>query len=285
MNESTIPASICPAASGSSSRRPPVVPITGRDGGGHGAQHRRGGVLHHAALGARGLPVAPAHRPRGARGRGASLLPWSGDQGRQDRPHVAVENVDSVYYFSHMGYADGRACSAPRGRAGREGRRHQQEPGAGGFSRGDSVAKVAVRVVAEEADSCRARGRRWPAIGSSTSPACRGPVLRDGAGGHGRQGHQDRGAGRGRHVGLAALRGGRATYFMVVNRSKKSLNLNLKAPEGQADPSGLIARADVALRELPPRHDGRLGFGFEASARRSPGSPTARSRASASAAW
>ena len=44
--------------------------------------------------------------------------------------------------------------------------------------------------------------------------------------------------------------GGEATYFMSVNRSKKSLTLNLKAPEGQDILRRLIARADVVLENF-----------------------------------
>ena len=58
--------------------------------------------------------------------------------------------------------------------------------------------------------------------------------------------------------------GGEATYFLSVNRSKKSITLNLKAPEGQAILKGLIKRADVVLENFRPGTMERLGFGYEA---------------------
>jgi crotonobetainyl-CoA:carnitine CoA-transferase CaiB-like acyl-CoA transferase len=63
--------------------------------------------------------------------------------------------------------------------------------------------------------------------------------------------------------GWPPFAGGEATYFMAVNRSKKSLTLNLKAPEGQAILRGLIAKADVVLENFRPGTMERLGFGFE----------------------
>ena len=58
--------------------------------------------------------------------------------------------------------------------------------------------------------------------------------------------------------------GGEATYFLSVNRNKKSLTLNLKAPEGQDILRRLIARADVVLENFRPGTMERLGFGYEA---------------------
>ena len=58
--------------------------------------------------------------------------------------------------------------------------------------------------------------------------------------------------------------GGEATYFLSVNRNKKSLTLNLKAPEGQRILKCLIARSDVLLENFRPGTMERLGFGYEA---------------------
>jgi crotonobetainyl-CoA:carnitine CoA-transferase CaiB-like acyl-CoA transferase len=58
--------------------------------------------------------------------------------------------------------------------------------------------------------------------------------------------------------------GGEATYFLAVNRSKKSLTLNMKAPEGQAILRKLVAKADVVLENFRPGTMERLGFGYEA---------------------
>ena len=64
--------------------------------------------------------------------------------------------------------------------------------------------------------------------------------------------------------GWPPFAGGEATYFLSVNRNKKSLTLNLKAPEGQAILRRLIARSDVLLENFRPGTMERLGFGHEA---------------------
>src|SRR5512134_2685985 len=56
---------------------------------------------------------------------------------------------------------------------------------------------------------------------------------------------------------------GEATYFLSVNRSKKSLTLNLKPPEGQDIFRALIARSDVVLENFRPGTMERLGFGYD----------------------
>jgi crotonobetainyl-CoA:carnitine CoA-transferase CaiB-like acyl-CoA transferase len=57
---------------------------------------------------------------------------------------------------------------------------------------------------------------------------------------------------------------GEATYFLSVNRNKKSLTLNMKAPEGQEILRRLLASADVVLENFRPGTMERLGFGYEA---------------------
>jgi crotonobetainyl-CoA:carnitine CoA-transferase CaiB-like acyl-CoA transferase len=54
---------------------------------------------------------------------------------------------------------------------------------------------------------------------------------------------------------------GEATYFLSVNRNKKSLTLNMKAPEGQEILRRLLASADVVLENFRPGTMERLGFG------------------------
>jgi len=63
--------------------------------------------------------------------------------------------------------------------------------------------------------------------------------------------------------GWPPFAGGEATYFLAVNRGKKSLTLNLKAPEGQAILRRLIQRADVLLENFRPGTMERLGLGWE----------------------
>jgi crotonobetainyl-CoA:carnitine CoA-transferase CaiB-like acyl-CoA transferase len=58
--------------------------------------------------------------------------------------------------------------------------------------------------------------------------------------------------------------GGESTYFMSVNRGKKSLTLDLKAEAGKAILRKLLAGADVLLENFRPGTLGRLGFGWEA---------------------
>jgi crotonobetainyl-CoA:carnitine CoA-transferase CaiB-like acyl-CoA transferase len=57
--------------------------------------------------------------------------------------------------------------------------------------------------------------------------------------------------------------GGEATYFLAVNRNKKSLTLNMKPAEGQAVLRALIAKADVVLENFRPGTMERLGFGYD----------------------
>jgi len=58
--------------------------------------------------------------------------------------------------------------------------------------------------------------------------------------------------------------GGEATYFMSVNRGKKSLTLNMKHPEAKAVLRRLLEGADVLLENFRPGTLERLGFGYEA---------------------
>jgi crotonobetainyl-CoA:carnitine CoA-transferase CaiB-like acyl-CoA transferase len=58
--------------------------------------------------------------------------------------------------------------------------------------------------------------------------------------------------------------GGEATYFMSVNRGKKSLTLDLKHEGGKAILRRLVAGADVLLENFRPGTLERLGFGYAA---------------------
>jgi crotonobetainyl-CoA:carnitine CoA-transferase CaiB-like acyl-CoA transferase len=64
--------------------------------------------------------------------------------------------------------------------------------------------------------------------------------------------------------GWPPFSGGEATYFLSVNRNKKSLTLNMKVPDGQAILRKLAAKADVVLENFRPGTMERLGFGYEA---------------------
>ena len=63
---------------------------------------------------------------------------------------------------------------------------------------------------------------------------------------------------------------GEATYFLSVNRNKKSLTLDLKAPDGQEILRRLLASADVVGENFRPGTMERLGFGYETLERANP---------------
>ena len=64
--------------------------------------------------------------------------------------------------------------------------------------------------------------------------------------------------------------GGISTYFLSVNRNKKSLGLNLKSAEGQRILWKLIERADVLLENFRPGVLDKLGFGYDAVSKTNP---------------
>ena len=77
---------------------------------------------------------------------------------------------------------------------------------------------------------------------------------------------------------------GTATYFLSVNRNKRSVALDLRAPEDVALAKELIRRADVVVENFLPGTMERFGLGYEEvgggirawSTARSPASATAR---------
>jgi crotonobetainyl-CoA:carnitine CoA-transferase CaiB-like acyl-CoA transferase len=64
--------------------------------------------------------------------------------------------------------------------------------------------------------------------------------------------------------------GGISTYFLSVNRNKKSLGLNLKTETGQQILWKLIKRADVVIENFRPGVLDKLGFGYNAVATTNP---------------
>lgn len=58
--------------------------------------------------------------------------------------------------------------------------------------------------------------------------------------------------------------GGTSTYFLSVNRNKKSLGLDLKREEGRRVLWKLIERADVLIENFRPGVLDKLGFGYDA---------------------
>ena len=64
---------------------------------------------------------------------------------------------------------------------------------------------------------------------------------------------------------------GQNTYFMFVNRNKKSLVLNLKSKEGIEILKRLVKESDVVVENFRPRVMDRLGIGYEALKEINPG--------------
>ena len=56
---------------------------------------------------------------------------------------------------------------------------------------------------------------------------------------------------------------GESTYFMSINRNKKSVTLNLKHPDGKAVLAELIQKSDVVAENFRPGTAEKLGFGYE----------------------
>ncbi len=61
--------------------------------------------------------------------------------------------------------------------------------------------------------------------------------------------------------------GGEATYFMSVNRNKKSVTLNLKAPAARKIFTDLVKMSDVVLENFRPGTMDKLGLGYAALAK------------------
>ena len=70
--------------------------------------------------------------------------------------------------------------------------------------------------------------------------------------------------------GWAPFIDGWSTYFLGVNRNKRSLALNLKSVEGADVLARLIRQADVLVENLRPGTLARLGFGYEQAAALNP---------------
>lgn len=63
---------------------------------------------------------------------------------------------------------------------------------------------------------------------------------------------------------------GQSSYFVWLNRSKESITLDLKQPEGKEVLRELVAGADVFVQNLGPGATARMGFGADALARTHP---------------
>jgi crotonobetainyl-CoA:carnitine CoA-transferase CaiB-like acyl-CoA transferase len=63
---------------------------------------------------------------------------------------------------------------------------------------------------------------------------------------------------------------GISSYFLSINRNKRSIGLNLKSPEGQEVLWKLVDRADVLVENFRPGVLEKLGFGYDAVSARNP---------------
>jgi itaconate CoA-transferase len=63
---------------------------------------------------------------------------------------------------------------------------------------------------------------------------------------------------------------GQSSYFVWLNRSKESLSLDLKSPDGLAILGELLAEADVLVQNLAPRAATRMGLDMDSLAARFP---------------
>ncbi|HMT05644.1 MAG: CoA transferase [Solirubrobacterales bacterium] len=64
---------------------------------------------------------------------------------------------------------------------------------------------------------------------------------------------------------------GRATFFLAVNRNKRSVELNLKDPEDLTLARELVRRADVLIENFRPGTMDRLGLGYDEMSDSNPG--------------
>jgi itaconate CoA-transferase len=63
---------------------------------------------------------------------------------------------------------------------------------------------------------------------------------------------------------------GQSSHFVWCNRSKESIALDLKTPQGVEVLSRLVAKADVFVQNLAPGATARMGFGYETLTTRHP---------------
>jgi len=67
------------------------------------------------------------------------------------------------------------------------------------------------------------------------------------------------------------FQGDDAAYFLSVNRNKRGLSVNLKAPEGRDIVRRLAAGSDILVENFRPGTAARLGLGYAELARHNPG--------------
>ena len=71
--------------------------------------------------------------------------------------------------------------------------------------------------------------------------------------------------------GFPPVRDGESHYFLAINRGKKSIVVDLKAPEGLALVKDLAAKCDIVVENYRPGVMDRLGLGYGALSAINPG--------------
>jgi|GEM_PF-441739 len=66
------------------------------------------------------------------------------------------------------------------------------------------------------------------------------------------------------------FQGDEAAYFLSINRNKRGLSVNLKAPEGREIAQGLAKSSDILMENFRPGTAARLGLGYEELSRQNP---------------
>ncbi len=67
------------------------------------------------------------------------------------------------------------------------------------------------------------------------------------------------------------FQGGEASYFLSANRNKRSVAVDLKAPEGRLLAQQLAAACDIVIENFRPGTAARLGLGYEELSEQNPG--------------
>jgi crotonobetainyl-CoA:carnitine CoA-transferase CaiB-like acyl-CoA transferase len=59
------------------------------------------------------------------------------------------------------------------------------------------------------------------------------------------------------------VQGGESTYFLSINRNKKSVVIDMKHKDGLQVLHDLAAQCDVAIENFPPGKANKLGVGYD----------------------
>ena len=172
----------------------------------------------------------------------------TGTKGLRPGARVAIEAVDDIYYFSTLSLrrARGALLAAPRRDRNRPALRVREERRPAAPPEDPMRPLDGVRVI----DLSRVLAGPYATMLLADMGAEVIKVEEPGKGDDTRA--------------WPAFAGGESTYFMSVNRGKKSVTLDLKAEAGKTVLRKLLASADVLVENFRPGTLARLGFGWEA---------------------